>query len=41
MTEAFVYTETDRTKSKWVAESYRRFVRETGRSRTTLRGLFY
>jgi len=41
MTEAFVYTETDRTKSKWVARTYQDFVKKTGRSRTTLRGLFY
>ncbi len=41
MTEAFVFTETDRTKSRWVAKAYNDFVRETGRSRTTLRGLFY
>jgi hypothetical protein len=41
MTEAFAFTETDRTKSKWVAKVYYDFVRETGRSRTTLRGLFY
>ena len=41
MTEAFVYTETDRTKSKWVARTYQDFVKNTGRSRTTLRGLFY
>ena len=41
MTEAFAFTETDRTKSKWVARVYHDFVMETGRSRTTLRGLFY
>lgn len=41
MTEAFVYTETDRTKSKWVARAYQDFVKQTGRPRTTLRGLFY
>jgi hypothetical protein len=41
MTEAFVYTETDRTKSKWVARAYQDFVKSTGRTRTTLRGLFY
>ena len=41
MTEAFAFTETDRTKSKWVAKVYHDFVMETGRSRTTLRGLFY
>ncbi|MDD4651730.1 MAG: hypothetical protein PHQ34_05820 [Methanothrix sp.] len=41
MTEAFVYTETDRTKSKWVARAYQDFVKNTGRTRTTLRGLFY
>ncbi|MDD1760918.1 MAG: hypothetical protein LUQ59_01670 [Methanothrix sp.] len=41
MTEAFVYTETDRTKSRWVARAYQDFVNNTGRRRTTLRGLFY
>ena len=41
MTEAFVYTETDRTKSRWVARAYQDYVKQTGRSRTTLRGLFY
>lgn len=41
MTEAFVETETDRTKSKWVARAYYDFLKETGRSRTTQRGLFY
>jgi len=41
MTEAFVFTETDRTKSRWIARTYRDFVKNTGRSRTTLRGLFY
>lgn len=41
MTEAFAFTETDRTKSKWVARVYQDFVKSTGRSRTTLRGLFY
>ena len=41
MTDAFVETETDRTKSKWVARAYADFVKETGRSRTTERGLFY
>lgn len=41
MTEAFVYTETDRTKSKWVARAYKDFVKNTGRTSTTLRGLFY
>jgi hypothetical protein len=40
-TEAFAFTETDRTKSKWVSSVYRDFVNETGRARTTLRGLFY
>jgi len=39
--EPFVGTETDRTKSKWVAKVYGDFIRETGRQRTTLRGLFY
>lgn len=37
MTEPFVDTETDRTKSKWVAEALRDF----GRPRTTVRALFY
>lgn len=41
MTEVFVFTETDRTKSRWVAKAYHDFIKETGRSRTTLRGLFY
>ena len=41
MTEAFVYTETDRTKSRWVARAYQDFVKNVGRPRTTLRGLFY
>jgi len=41
MTEAFVFTETDRTKSKWVSAVYRDFVKKTGRTRTTMRGLFY
>jgi hypothetical protein len=41
MAEAFVYTETDRTKSRWLARTYQDFVKNTGRSRTTLRGLFY
>jgi hypothetical protein len=41
MTEAFAFTETDRTKSKWVAKVYQDFVKEMGRPRTTLRGLFY
>lgn len=39
--EPFVDTETDRTKSRWVAKAYREFVTVTGRQRTTLRGLFY
>lgn len=39
--EPFVDTETDRTKSRWVAKAYQEFIRETGRQRTTLRGLFY
>lgn len=39
--EPFVDTETDRTKSRWVAKAYQEFVRETDRHRTTLRGLFY
>ena len=41
MTEPFVETETDRTKSKWLARTYYDFVKESGRSRTTQRGLFY
>ncbi|HEX7445324.1 MAG TPA: hypothetical protein VF300_02950, partial [Methanothrix sp.] len=41
MTEPFVDTETDRTKSKWLANTYHDFVVEIGRSRTTLRALFY
>ncbi len=41
MTEPFVDTETDRTKSRWLAEVYRNFVRDIGRSRTTLRAMFY
>ncbi len=39
--EAYVFTETDRTKSKWVARVYQDFLRKTGRPKTTLRGLFY
>ena len=39
--QAFVFTETDRTKSKWVARVYQDFLRKTGRPKTTLRGLFY
>ena len=41
MTDAFAFTETDRTKSKWVAKVYNDFVMKTGRLRTTQRGLFY
>jgi hypothetical protein len=41
MTEPFVYTETDRTKSKWIEKAYRDFVEKTGRPRTTQRALFY
>lgn len=41
MTEPFVDTETDRTKSKWLARTYQDFVENIGRSRTTLRALFY
>ena len=41
MAEPFVSTETDRTKSKWVANAYRDFVEEFGRNRTTLRALVY
>ncbi len=37
MTEAFVETETHRTKSKWVAKALQDF----GRSKTTIRALFY
>ena len=37
MTDPFVSTEVDRTKSRWVAKVFR----ELGRPRTTLRGLFY
>jgi hypothetical protein len=37
MTEPFVDAEVDRTKSRWVAQAYREF----GRSKTTLRALFY
>lgn len=39
--EAYVFTETDKTKSKWVARVYQDFLRKTGRPKTTLRGLFY
>lgn len=39
--KAYVFTETDKTKSKWVARVYQDFLRRTGRPRTTLRGLFY
>ena len=39
--EAYVFTETDKTKSKWVARVYQDFLRRTGRPKTTLRGLFY
>jgi hypothetical protein len=41
MTEPYMETETDRTKSQWVARAYNEFVKETGRSKTTQRGLFY
>jgi hypothetical protein len=41
MTEPFVDTETDRTKSRWLAKVYHDFKRDIGRSRTTLRALFY
>ena len=37
MTDPFVSTEVDRTKSRWVAKVFQ----ELGRPRTTLRGLFY
>jgi hypothetical protein len=41
MTEPFMETETDRTKSRWVARAYRDFVTTFGRPSTTLRALFY
>ena len=41
MAEPFAYTETDRTKSKWLANVYQDFVKNIGRSKTTLRALFY
>jgi len=41
MTEPFADTETDRTKSKWLGKAYQDFVKDIGRSRTTLRALFY
>ena len=41
MIEPFVDTETDRTKSQWVARIYNEFVKDTGRSKTSQRGLFY
>ena len=41
MTEPFADTETDRTKSKWLANAYGDFIKYTGRTRTTLRALFY
>jgi hypothetical protein len=41
MTEAFEETETDRTKSRWIARVYKDFAVEFGRSRTTQRALFY
>ena len=37
MTDPFVYSEVDRTKSRWVAKIFREF----GRPKTTLRALFY
>ena len=37
MTDAFVSSEVDRTKSRWVAKVFKEF----GRPKTTLRGLFY
>lgn len=40
MSETIVYTETDKTKSLWVAKVYNDFVNELGRSRTTQRALF-
>jgi hypothetical protein len=33
MTEPFVETETDRTKSKWLAKAYQDFVKEMCRSK--------
>jgi hypothetical protein len=41
MTDPFVNTETDKTKSKWLQKLYQDFAREFGRPRTTQRGLFY
>src|SRR5512136_375706 len=41
MADPFVETETDRTKSKWLAKVYHDFMKEFGRPRTTLRALFY
>jgi hypothetical protein len=41
MADPFVETETDRTKSKWLAKVYHDFVKEFGRPSTTLRALFY
>lgn len=41
MVEAFVETETDRTKSRWVARAYSDFLVEFCRPKTTLRALFY
>jgi hypothetical protein len=41
MTEPFVNTETDKTKSKWLQKLYQDFVREFGRPQTTQRALFY
>jgi hypothetical protein len=37
MTDPFVYSEVDRTKSRWVAKVFQEF----GRPKTTLRALFY
>ncbi len=41
MTGPFVFTETDLTKSKWLAIAYHDFVEEMRRPSTTFRGLFY
>lgn len=41
MTEPFANTETDRTKSRWLAKAYHDYMLEIGRARTTLRGFFY
>jgi hypothetical protein len=41
MIKPFTETETDRTKSRWVARAYGDFAAAYGRKRTTLRALFY